>query len=108
MRMIKKRGRRSRRHIGIGILLLFMICGFLSNCSSYNPSLYPSYDVLNPGEKVKENPVGWVYFSEGKWVIDWEEDYVPNPDQAYTITNKEMGIWIYELRMEIEKLRRMK
>jgi len=108
MRRIKKRGRQSRRHIGIGIVLLFMICGFLTNCSSYNPSLYPSYDVLNPGEKVRENPVGFVYHDGEKWIVEWKENYLPDPERSYSMINEEMGIWIYELRMEIEKLRRMK
>ena len=108
MRMIKKRGRQSKRLIRLGIVLIFIICGLGNNCSSYNPSLYPSYDVLNPGDEVLENPIGFVYFDGLSWVIEWKENYLPDPERSYSIINEEMGIWIYELRMEIEKLRRMK
>jgi len=83
-----------------------MICGLNYSCSSYNPSLYPSYDVLNPGDGVKENPVGFVFHEEGKWGVLWREGYTPDPERSYAIINEEMGIWIYELEEEIKRLRR--
>lgn len=80
-----------------------MIFGLNINCTPYDPSLYPSYDVLNPGEKVLENPVGFVYFDGMNWIVEWKEGYLPDPVRSYAIINEEMGIWIYELEEELKR-----
>jgi hypothetical protein len=59
----------------------------LISCHSYNPALYPSYDVLNPGQEVRINPIK------------------VNDDGTYVV-NEAFLIWVYELRMEIIKLRK--
>ncbi|GAG36389.1 unnamed protein product, partial [marine sediment metagenome] len=58
----------------------------LNNCTAYNPSMYPSYDVLNPGEDVRLNPIGWT-------------------DDGNVIVNEAFMQWVMELQDEIRKLR---
>jgi hypothetical protein len=55
-------------------------------CHSYNPALYPSYDVLNPGPEVRMNPLGF------------DKD-------GNAIVNQAFILWVYELKEEIKKLR---
>jgi hypothetical protein len=58
-----------------------------SACSTaYNPNLYPSYDVLNPGEEVRKNPLAFT--TDGNLIV-----------------NKSFILWTYELKEEIKKLR---
>lgn len=74
--------------IGVGILLLcasfFLIEG--SCARPYNPTLYPSYDVLNPGPEVRLNPLGF-------------------DEAGNAIVNQAFILWVYELKEEIKKLR---
>lgn len=58
----------------------------LNSCTGYNPNLYPSYDVLNPGPEVRLNPLRVV-----------EDGFVVNI--AYIQ-------WVDELQAEIVKLRK--
>jgi hypothetical protein len=55
-------------------------------CHSYNPALYPNYDVLNPGPEVRMNPLGF----------DADNNAIVN--QAFIL-------WVYELKAEVKKLR---
>jgi uncharacterized protein YigE (DUF2233 family) len=59
----------------------------LINCTTYNPSLFPSYDVLNPGEEVRINPLN------------------ATPDGNF-IVNEAFIFWVSELKAEILKLRK--
>lgn len=67
-----------------------MIC---SACHSYNPTLYPGYDVLNPSEEVKKNPLGFIDDETGA---------------HNAIVNQAFMLWVYELKQEIIKLRKGK
>ena len=58
----------------------------ISNCTSYNPALYPSYDVLNPGDEVRVNPLRIT--EDGNFVV-----------------NKAFILWVDELKQEIKRLR---
>lgn len=63
--------------------------------------MYPSYDVLNPGPEVRANPIGWI--DAGKIVNDKGEEI---KIEKGVIVNEAFVIWVYELRNEIEKLRK--
>ena len=98
-------GRSSGRLLRPGILLLFVICGLIliSSCTSYNPALYPSYDVLSPGEAVKKNPRGYFTIKDGEMVnLEWTGEI---EDGEYIIIDENMSQWIGELKQEIKKLR---
>jgi len=58
-----------------------------SACHSYNPTLYPGYDVLRPNEEVLKNPLGF------------DKD-------GNAIVNEAFMLWVYELKQEIIKLRK--
>jgi len=57
------------------------------SCTGYDPSLYPSYDVLNPGAEVKLNPLSVT-------------------DDGNFIVNAAFLFWVNELKIEVKKLRR--
>jgi hypothetical protein len=59
----------------------------LASCAKYNPSLFPSYDVLNPGEEVRKNPLGFT--TDGNIIV-----------------NAAFIQWVSELQAEIKKLRK--
>jgi hypothetical protein len=83
---MKNRKKNSWTLLVAGILLLFGV--FFFNCrTGYAPALYPSYDVLNPGEKVRMNP------------LEIRED-------GNLIVNPEFMLWVLELKNEILKLRK--
>jgi hypothetical protein len=63
-----------------------LIC---SACHSYDPTLYPGYDVLRPNEEVLKNPLGF------------DKD-------GNAIVNEAFMLWVYELKQEIIKLREKK
>lgn len=69
--------------------MILFVLSFLAvnSCGHYNPSLYPSYDVLNPGPEVKLNPLGFT-------------------DDGNVIVNKAFILWVYELQSEIRKFRK--
>jgi len=73
--------------IGIGTLLIscFLI---ISSCTHYDPTLYPGYDVLNPSAEVRLNP------------IEFTED-------GNVIVNEAFMLWVYELKEEIKRLRKL-
>lgn len=67
-------------------VILFAILGS-GGCTKYDPSLYPSYDVLNPGEDVRRNPLGF------------------NADGNLIVTPSFIA-WVDELKQEVIKLRK--
>lgn len=69
-------------------------------CTPYDPSLYPSYDILNPGPEVAINPIAYV--SAGK-VEDSHHNEIYIMD-AYVV-NEAFMMWVYELKAEVKKLR---
>lgn len=70
-----------------GILTLCALCFLTEACSRYNPALYPSYDVLNPGPEVRLNPLAFT-------------------DDGNVVVNKAFILWVDELKREILKLRK--
>lgn len=85
-------------------LLLFGIFFLSSNCTSYNPALYPSYDVLNPGPEVTANPYGIAQIQDGgSYVIIL--DSTLEHTESYFLINKAFIQWVAELKAEIKKQR---
>ena len=85
---------KSRRSYGLALPILLallfwwaIISLFTAGCSSYNPSLYPSYDVLNPGEDVRRNPLAFT--ADGNLIV-----------------TPSFIAWVDELKQEVIKLRR--
>lgn len=71
-------------------LLFGIICltFFEVGChSGYNPALYPSYDVLNPGPEVRLNPIKFT-------------------DDGNLVVNQAFILWVEELKQEVIKLRK--
>ena len=97
---MRVKGKNFSRQLRIMILLLCVSFG-LSNCTSYNPAMYASYDVLNPGPEVRKNPIGWVV--DGKIVNDKGEEI---KIEKGIIVNEAFSVWVYELKEEIEKLQK--
>jgi len=69
----------------------------ITSCK-FNPSLFPSYDVLRPGPEVQilgyVTPDGKALDDKGQLLTDG------------IVINQAMVIWIYELKAEITKLRK--
>lgn len=67
--------------------LVFLVI-LMTGCAPlpYNPTLYPSYDVLNPGTDVIKNPLAI------------------NADGT-VVVNQAFMLWTWELRNEVKKLR---
>ena len=76
-------------------------------CHSYNPALYPSYDVLNPGPEVKANPLGWITVDPamGAISVEWTSTAEPYKKDRLTVVNEAFTLWVYELKEEVKKLR---
>ena len=75
--------------IGWTVFILTILVCFLADCSPYNPALYPSYDVLNPGSEVRKNPLGFT-------------------EDGNLIVSPEFIQWVDELKQEVIKLRKGK
>lgn len=73
---------------------LVLVALALAGCAHYNPSLYPSYDVLNPGPEVRKNP------------ISISED--PVTHESVFIVTQAFILWVDELKQEVLKLRKGK
>lgn len=94
-----KSGKPRRFRLGLAILatwILSIVFTFfllsLAGCTGYNPSLYPSYDILNPGEQVRVNPLSTF----------------PDPitgEQLFAV-NSAFLLWVQELKDEVLKLRK--
>jgi len=82
----------------------------LASCTNYNPSLFPSYDVLAPGDEVTINPLGFVVFDIEleHYVIIWDADAILKSDEEYTIVNMAFLLHYRELWDEVIKLRKEK
>ena len=70
----------------IGLIIFLMI---FCTCVKYDPSIFPSYDILNPGEEVRMNPLRVT--DDGNFVV-----------------NEAFLMWVGELKNEIRKLRKLK
>lgn len=88
-------------------ILLIFVSLFLVNCVSYDPTLYQGYDVLNPNDAVKKNPLGTVeYDAELKdFVIKWDYEFIDAAGDYFIVDGLFLQ-WIKELREEVEKLRK--
>jgi len=76
----------------------------ITNCTPYNPALYPSYDVLNPSDIVKENPIAYIDVKDGEIVnVEWVNE--STKDGKYNLVNDAFFQWAYDLKQEIKKLR---
>jgi len=96
----------SGKAFAAGILSLFAICYLIqiTNCTAYHPGNFPSYDVLYPGEIVKENPIAYITVKDGKITgVDWQNETVK--DGIYDLVNDEFFQWALDLKLEIERLR---
>jgi len=71
------------------ILITLLIIIIFSSCGHYNPTLFPSYDVLNPGPEVRKNPLGFT-------------------EDGNIIVNEAFILWVDELKQEVLKLRKGK
>ncbi len=97
---MKRNGKSSWLRASVGIFLLCALLFSTDACAGrYNPSLYPSYDVLNPGPEVRANPVGFVA-ADGR-ALDEKGQILA----AGTVVNDAFLLWVHELKEEVEKLR---
>jgi len=69
------------------VTLSLIFCLSFSCHRGYNPALYPSYDVLNPGPEVRLNPLAFT-------------------DDGNLIVNQAFILWVEELKQEIIRLRK--
>ena len=75
-----------------------------NSCTSYNPALYPGYDVLNPSAEVQKNPIAYIDVKDGEIVnVEWVNESVE--DGKYNLVNDAFFQWTYDLKQEIKKLR---
>ena len=91
MRKMSADVKRWQRRSGIVILIACVsFCSLISGaCSRYNPALFVSYDVLNPGPEVRLNPLAFT-------------------EDGNLIVNPAFMLWVLELKTEIIKLRKGK
>lgn len=90
MKRTKSEERKLPKLLRVGTLTLCTIFFLISSsCSSYNPSLYPSHDVLNPGDEVRLNPLAFT-------------------EDGNVVVNQAFILWVDELKQEIVKLRKAK
>lgn len=82
------------------VVAIFTIFCLGHSCTAYNPSFFPSYDILNPGPEVTVNPVAYV--KNGK-IEDRDHNEIYILD-GYVV-NEAFMMWVYELKEEVEKLR---
>ena len=89
----------------LALLISVSICIGIS-CAGYDPSLYPGYDLLNPGPEVRMNPLGIVEMGttivdDGERIILEENQFVVN--QAYLTHYRELWDKVKELRKQLRK-----
>lgn len=80
--------------------MIFGIFLNLNSCAPYDPTLYPSYDVLVPGPEVTINPIAYV--NAGK-IEDRDHNEIYIAD-GYVV-NEAYMLWVQELFEEVKKLR---
>lgn len=71
----------------VGMLLLTLV-----GCTHYNPALYPGYDVLNPSDAVRANP------------LSISED--PITHESIFAVNTAFLQWVDDLKQEVLRLRK--
>ena len=93
--------------LGSGIITLLFVSFFFANCTAYNPSVFVSYDCLNPGVEVRANPLGFVIYDTtlGVFIISWDAEFAPDATVDYTIVNRAFMFHYRELWDEVKKLR---
>ena len=99
MRSARSSSRSTKKALGLAsalamLLTLMFYLLALAACTNYNPALYPSYDVLNPGPEVRKNP------------LSISED--PVTHEPVFVVNAQFLLWVDELKTEILKLRKGK
>lgn len=99
MRSARSSSRLTKKALGLAAAWAFFLTFIffllvLAGCTRYNPALYPSYDVLNPGPEVRKNP------------LSISED--PATHEPVFIVNAQFLLWVDELKAEILKLRKGK
>ncbi len=72
----------------------------LSLCAPYDPTLYPSYYILNPVPEVTINPIAYV--EDGR-IEDRDHNEVHVAD-GYVV-NEAYMLWVQELFEEVKRLR---
>ena len=82
------------------IVMIFGMFLNLSSCAPYDPTLYPSYDTLNPGPEVKANPIAYV--EDGR-IEDQDHNEIYILD-GYVV-NESYMLWVQELFEEVKRLR---
>jgi hypothetical protein len=89
------------------VVLSAIFCLSLSTCPQYNPSLFPSYDVLNPGPEVRINPLGFTIVdpATGAVSIKWESTAEGISKNNLAVINQAFILWVYELKQEVKKLK---
>jgi len=93
----------------VGLISLLFVISFSTPCRTipYNPSLFPSYDVLNPGPAVRLNPLGIsVPGANGAVEIAWDKTAEGQSRIGLFIVNKDFLMWVYELKAEVLELRK--
>ena len=93
----------------IGIVSLSAICGLIltESCTPYNPAFHPSYDVLNPRPEVRENPFGFVVWSEEaqSFIVLWKAGYTPDKSKEYILIDRLMSQWIDDVTEALRKIK---
>ena len=79
--------------------MILTICFLSHSCTPYDPTLYPSYNILNPGPEVTINPIAWI--KDGR-IEDRDHNEIYITDGI--VVNEAFMIWAYELKEEVEKL----
>ena len=98
--------------ISAGLVVWAIVLGLvflLASCSHYNPALYPSYDVLNPGAAVRLNPLGFTDLDPATkaLVITWDATLPPALKvPGLYVVNADFLAWVDELKQEVLKLRK--
>ena len=80
--------------------MILTICFLSHSCTPYDPTLYPSYNILNPGPEVTINPIAWI--KDGR-IEDRDHNEIYILDGI--VVNEAFMMWVYELKEEVEKLR---
>lgn len=87
--------------LGLSVIVFLMQT---NNCTAYNPAFYPSYDVLNPSDIVKENPIAYIDVKDGEIVnVEWVNE--STKDGEYILVNEDFFQWAYDLKQAIKDLR---
>jgi hypothetical protein len=80
-------------------------------CTTYNPSVFVSYDVLNPGAAVRLNPLGFTDTNLDTRALEivWDKTLSESLKvPGLYIVNMEFLAWVDELKQEVLRLRKGK